>query len=680
MTADVTPASTSLVPGPIQYELRIGVTGHLELDNPQEVERAVRALLSHIVAVLEGASAEPFGRYGRPRSRINRFDRVLTECLGALTHVVAPVFDVLTNIVTAPVRARLSLRPPRWPRVPVSPRRPGPGHQTPLKLTVISSLAKGADQIVARVVCGLVRNPAQRNRYLEAVLPFPVRLYEEDFADPQDLAAFRDLLKLDQGRFNTHPEPTVIFPTFPACPDPDDPTCTLSRDRAYLEAGRHVVHSSEIVVAVWEPAREEKPGGTGATVRHALAEGRTVLWLNPADLAAGPFLLERAPDTSADDDIQAKAPRGCRLRRVPSRAKEVSVNFHRLAAYNRDGAIDGKRLRAELSAATTRLAGTAQECELPQAAAQALVDVLLPHVVRADHLGQRYRELRDFAARLWPAAAAFVVSLMAFQIIFLPAHYWLAFIELVVLLVGYVSYRVSVYDEWHQKWLHDRRLAEGLRGALYASLVRSFEEPAPGHIQNPLPFYSPENAWFVATLKRVLAKERSRFADSLDLDNAGQRRAVATFLREAWVCDQAAYHARQAVEKTRVVEWSKRLRLAMIVALVLVAALHAVGAGHGSSDGPSPFLRFDLWVACATVALPAWAAAFHVMLSLDDHERLAERSAHMAPLLRTLAGDLTRVENADQLLACVDEAERILDLESAEWAESLVDRKPEFTG
>jgi hypothetical protein len=112
-----------------------------------------------------------------------------------------------------------------------------------------------------------------------------------------------------------------------------------------------------------------------------------------------------------------------------------------------------------------------------------------------------------------------------------------------------------------------------------------------------------------------------------------------------------------------------------------VAALHAAGIGHGESHaGESPFVRLDLWVSFATVALPAWAAAFHVMLSLDDHERLAERSAQMAQLLKGLAEELQHVESVEQLQAHVAEAERIMDLESAEWAESLGDRKPEFTG
>lgn len=203
---------------------------------------------------------------------------------------------------------------------------------------------------------------------------------------------------------------------------------------------------------------------------------------------------------------------------VPTRAKALSRHFHRLAGYNRDGAVNTTQLHKESEAGATELAQLARDCKLPQPAADAIVEALPPHVSRADHLGVRYQGLRDFSAKLWPATAAVVVSLMAFQIIFLPAHYWLAWVELAVLLLVYVSYRVSRYDAWHEKWLNDRRLAEGLRGALFVALVRSEEERFFGHgrvpsiisafgrVQDPLPFYSPANAWFVVVCRNIEAR------------------------------------------------------------------------------------------------------------------------------------------------------------------------------
>jgi len=278
---------------------------------------------------------------------------------------------------------------------------------------------------------------------------------------------------------------------------------------------------------------------------------------------------------------------------------------------------------------------------------------------------------------------------MATQVIFLPGWYRFAWVELVVLLAGYASYRVSLADAWHQKWLNDRRLAEGLRGAMFVSLVSAAGAAPPKHGAVPdtssdglraLPFYSAANTWFVATLKRVVAKERRQFADHLAFDVEEGRLAVARFLRDAWILDQAEHHKESSERHGGFAKRNRRQRLIMIGVLALVALLHAIGFGHGSHEAGSLLMRFDLMISLATVSLPAWAAAFHVISSLDDHERLAERSKEMAGLLRGLAREFTEATTLDELQAAVGKAERIMDLETAEWAESLVDRKPEFTG
>lgn len=670
----------------LQYELRIGVTGHRDIARPNEVEDAVRSLLQRVISTLEGASANPFGPHGSRRSRTERLDRRLTASLAFMTRGLGPPLDGLLAVITWPVSRFL----PRlsFPRVPTPIARPDAAQQTPVKLTVISALASGADQIVARAACSLVSHPEYRNRYVEAVLPVPPEIYEQGFESPDDREAFRVFLKLDCGHLNTHPRPTVLFPSV------EDEERAFSHEEAYAAAGRYVVNTSEIVIAVWDPAHPRHSGGTEDTVRYAIDRGRLVLWLNPADLHAGPFALRSTSsdpwpsDQTPAPHIQGLVTGKIRVECLPSRAKLLSPHFHRLAAYNRDGAADSDR-PAALQERSSTLTDAARACGLPAPITSGLVHSLLPHVVRADVLAVCYRNLRDFSAKLWPTAAAFVVTLMAFQIIFLPSEYWMAWVELAVLLLGYVSYRVSRYDAWHEKWLHDRHLAEGLRGAMFVALVRSEEDDAlereriraatqaTGRNIDLLPFYSPANAWFVDTMKRLLAKQRRGFAKSLALTDPDQRKTVARFLREAWILEQADHHRRRVAVRRRLVRASESLRFTMIAALVVIAGLHALGIGHGHDTSAS---QFERWVGFATIALPAWAAAFHVMFSLDDHERMAERSALMAILLDGVADQLARADSIVDLQNCVRQAERILDLEAAEWAESLTDRRPEFTG
>ena len=107
---------------------------------------------------------------------------------------------------------------------------------------------------------------------------------------------------------------------------------------------------SELVVAIWDPSRENKLGGTGVTVAYAIERRRLVQWLNPSDLGAGPFILRAA---------RGDGPGGWVKEAIPDRARLLSLNFHRLAAYNRDGAGDEVVLARQIEdgAASHREAG-----------------------------------------------------------------------------------------------------------------------------------------------------------------------------------------------------------------------------------------------------------------------------------------------------------------------------------
>ena len=120
----------------------------------------------------------------------------------------------------------------------------------------------------------------------------------------------------------------------------------------------------------------------------------------------------------------------------------------------------------------------------------------------------------------------------------------------------------------------------------------------------------------------------------------------------------------------------------MLVGLIILTSLlHALGVGHQHHTATaSPFSRIDLWIAWATVALPAWAAAIHALSTSEDFERLASRSNGMVSLLDTLAERMQHAGTRPELAACVRDAEALLDLESHEWSESLSERKPEFSG
>ncbi len=685
-TTDLNVGDGAQRPNPsIPYELRIGVTGHRDLADPDAVRIAVRDLLHRVVTVFTDASRHPRGPHGSSGSVTHGVDAILTRLLSLLSRVFCPIVNLVARMFSLPT----------WPVVPVSSNRPAKDEQTPLKLTVVSSLSAGSDQLVTEVIRDLLQHPTdpgvvpagRRNRYVEAVLPLPVEEYERTFSTAKDLATFQSLLQLDRGQFVPRPQPTVVCPNYSSREEHDD----QGRHEAYAAAGRYVVDSSEIILAIWDPERAEKPGGTASTVRYGLDEGKRVIWLHPDRLQLGPQLLQIAEEGAGTGVALPPSPAGTVASPLPQRAKELSPNFHKLAAFGRDNAVTRSELCEAVAAESNRFMRQA-DGKLPEEVSRTITDHILPHVVRADQLSLRYQALRGVALRLWPNLAAFAVTLMGFQILFLPDLHWLAWIEIAVLLTCAIAHRVSLHEAWHDKWRNDRRLAEGLRGALFGSLVLADDEPVDAEaqyaacgrvksrVQNPLPFYSATQTWFVSTLKRMVRQEQRRFERTIDWTR--DLPGIAGFLGDEWIQRQADYHARNASKHHRLARSNTICRLAIISLILLVAVLHALGIGHEQNhhEQVAAFARIDLWIGWATVVLPAWAAALHALAASEDHERLSERSRRMAPLLAGLAQRMRAAESRSQLEGFVRQAEHLLDLENQEWAESLSERKPEFTG
>jgi len=118
-------------------------------------------------------------------------------------------------------------------------------------MEALSSLAVGADQLFADVAlsCGA-----------ELTVVIPSCDYEEGFADPAELARYRQL----RGRATR--EVQLAFP--------------YSTDEAYYAAGAFIADNCDRLLAVWDGRPARGHGGTADIVRYARDLGRpvTVIW------------------------------------------------------------------------------------------------------------------------------------------------------------------------------------------------------------------------------------------------------------------------------------------------------------------------------------------------------------------------------------------------------------------
>lgn len=119
-------------------------------------------------------------------------------------------------------------------------------------LSGLSSLAKGADQMFARLVL-------QLGGRVEAVLPFAD--YAKTFDSISETDAFQTLLA------HCSNVTTLAFDGTP--------------ERSYLAAGKYVVDHSELLIAVWDGKPAAGVGGTGDIVAYAKRLGKPIFQINP---------------------------------------------------------------------------------------------------------------------------------------------------------------------------------------------------------------------------------------------------------------------------------------------------------------------------------------------------------------------------------------------------------------
>lgn len=119
------------------------------------------------------------------------------------------------------------------------------------ELVVISSLAEGADRLIARI--GMTEFGAA----LIVPLPMAADEYEKDFGSEASKKQFREML--------ARAVEVVELPP------------TAKREDGYLQAGVWVVEHSDVLVALWDGKPAQGRGGTAEYVQRAIDAGKPVL-------------------------------------------------------------------------------------------------------------------------------------------------------------------------------------------------------------------------------------------------------------------------------------------------------------------------------------------------------------------------------------------------------------------
>lgn len=128
-------------------------------------------------------------------------------------------------------------------------------------LIVVSSLAEGADRLVAKRL--MARNQAN----LVAILPMTKNEYKKDFKGKESKDEFDDLLSQ-----------ALDVMELPA---------GENREEAYTLAGRYIIEHSDVLIAVWDGKDPQGRGGTGEIVALARRRGIPIAWVHAGNRLPG---------------------------------------------------------------------------------------------------------------------------------------------------------------------------------------------------------------------------------------------------------------------------------------------------------------------------------------------------------------------------------------------------------
>ncbi|MCI0437101.1 MAG: hypothetical protein L0271_26200, partial [Gemmatimonadetes bacterium] len=334
--------------------------------------------------------------------------------------------------------------------LPLTPWRVDASRRVPVEWCVISGVATGGDQIVAESVL------AMDHSRLRAVLPLQPDDYAEDFAEGPERDAYRALLARD----NVHIE--VASPA-PGADDSGD-----ARQSAYRAAGRRMVDSCDLLIAVWNGEPGNGPGGTADTVEYAVNRRVPVYWI-------------RADKPRKRVRVIAGWKRnrsGYKTRRLPRTARRIAPRYHRIAAFYRDPAFNKRRFAEELTETLERFRAHAGDAGLTGGPFDSHLARRVTLYEYANHLATRHQRFRNRSAVTLFALAALAVSAVAFHLIVVPDQRWLVLGEIALMTLAGVLLRVSRRESWHEKWLFDRYLAERVRSLIFCEIARA---AAKGH-------------------------------------------------------------------------------------------------------------------------------------------------------------------------------------------------------
>jgi hypothetical protein len=536
---------------------------------------------------------------------------------------------------------------------------------TPLK--VLSSLAEGADSLVAQVGsekgCGLI-----------AVLPMPIKEYETDFLSEVSRNTFHSLLEKAEAAFEM---PLATENTPDTIRHAGEP-----RDRQYAAAGNYVAAHSQVLIALWNGIYVPGIAGTSAVVRIKLSGNFDQSAHKPDPFYvpdSGPvyhiFTRRKAKDTG----VITKPPKPEEIDWFAGQNKQDSQGIDILypAFWKKQGddtarQEEAQAYYAEILSKIDRFNEDAKAGPCIDRVHRCKQDVLptadwdtLPKggmdifnlFGGADILAQQFKKKSLHALQILLAGAVVAFSFLGIFSELLPTAYILALFP-ATLGVLYGFYRSVEKKGIKDKFSNYRALAEALRVQLFWKLIGS-KENVPNHY---LRKFKREMGWILHAVRNISITATHALAAVPPIDKT----AAFNLAMRYWVDGQRKYYEGALKEAREKVDKQQRFTLGLFFfALALVGVLFVLKGisvlvlGHsddilGMADVKEWLIGALIVVAVDIVlATGAARAAFVEKLGLLDEIKQYQRMQSLygrASRIITDSIDKNNLEAAESLL------------------------------
>lgn len=444
------------------------------------------------------------------------------------------------------------------------------------RLSIMSSLAEGADRLVAEVALDL---------HIDLTVPLPMRkdLYTQDFVTPESRTQFESLcnranevleLPLARARNGDH----VSAPG-------------LERDRQYAQLGVFLCAHCHILLALWDGKPSDRLGGTGQVVRFHhddIMPGYTtptiatqqMLVDDESDLVYHIVCSRNRENGAPHGDFEPLECCWYTKDRDNPRSKDLPKQHQTIFQRSSEFSSDAIRFSDRIEAEAYALLNEKDLEDLPPG-----IENINRIFCIADWLSIHYQKRVLFSLR-GTHVFAFLMGLMfilysdlrtdqSFMIGFLVFFFCAASVQ-------YFAKRGS----WHRRYLDYRALAEGLRVQYYwaAAGVTTDNESKFAH-DAFLQTQDPELGWIRNVMR--IAGTRS--------DAAPNRKpeGIAYVLRE-WIGDQGSgqlgYFRSKAKDRIRTSSVTRRLAFLSLLVSVMVIALLVILGSAMSGDVRQPLM------------------------------------------------------------------------------------------